>query len=57
MTGFAAAQPARGYHVPYRPGETVCPGCTGRAWIVGRVSAECAGCGTALDLPEAARRG
>ena len=29
-----------------------CPVCGGRQWLVGRVSAECAGCATALPLVE-----
>lgn len=27
-----------------------CPGCWGKSWIVGRVSAECGRCGHALPL-------
>lgn len=47
-------QPAtRGYHVAYRPGEANrCPGCGRSHWHVGRVSAECGFCGTALPLVE-----
>lgn len=42
---------ARGYGVAYRPGETNrCPGCGRSHWHVGRVSAECAFCETALPL-------
>lgn len=29
-----------------------CPGCNGTQWYIGRVSAECAFCGTALPLQE-----
>ncbi|MFZ5749075.1 MAG: hypothetical protein ACOY45_15630 [Pseudomonadota bacterium] len=39
----------RGYRIAYRPG-TACPGCGGTAWHVGRQSAECAACATALPL-------
>lgn len=45
---------ARGYHAVYRDGETNnCPGCGRTNWIIGRSSAECAFCATALplDLP------
>jgi hypothetical protein len=47
-------QPAtRGYHVAYRSGEVNhCPGCGRSHWHVGRVSAECGFCGTALPLVE-----
>lgn len=53
---FEDKQQHRGYHVVYRPGETNrCPGCCGSNWWIGRVMAECAFCGTALDLPETRR--
>ena len=40
-----------GYAIAYRPGEANhCPGCARQHWIVGRVMAECAFCGTALTL-------
>ena len=39
----------RGYHVVYREHEVNhCPGCGRTHWIIGRVSAECAFCTTAL---------
>ena len=45
---------ARGYHAVYREGEVNhCPGCGRTHWIIGRVSAECAFCSTALPLREA----
>lgn len=52
-----AAQPARGPLLLYTGPHTRCPGCGGTAWLVGRRSAECGGCGTALDLatPQAAQ--
>ena len=44
----------RGYHVVYRENEVNrCPGCGRSHWIVGRLSAECAFCGTALPLADA----
>jgi hypothetical protein len=44
----------RGYHVVYREHEVNhCPGCGRTHWLVGRVSAECAFCATALPLAEA----
>lgn len=49
---------ARGYCVAYRPGEAnFCPGCGRSHWHVGRVSAECGFCATALPLIEATTRG
>ncbi|HEV2748795.1 MAG TPA: hypothetical protein VGW34_16045 [Allosphingosinicella sp.] len=49
---------ARGYHVVYRENETNhCPGCGRTHWYVGRVSAECGFCSTALPLAEASTRG
>lgn len=44
----------RGYHVVYRLDQVnYCPGCGGRQWLIGRVSAECAICATALPLAAA----
>lgn len=44
----------RGYLVQYHRDETNhCPGCSRTHWLVGRISAECAFCGTALPLAEA----
>lgn len=41
----------RGYHIMYRSeGHNHCPGCGRSHWIVGRLMAECAFCGTALPL-------
>lgn len=42
----------RGYCVNYRPGMD-CPGCGGRAFFIGRQSAECARCGTAVPFAQA----
>jgi hypothetical protein len=47
----------RGYHVVYREHEVNhCPGCGRTQWLIGRVSAECAFCSTALPLAEASMR-
>ena len=49
---------ARGYHAVYHEDEVNhCPGCGRTHWLIGRMSAECAFCGTALTLQEAAGRG
>ena len=49
---------ARGYHAVYHDGEVNhCPGCGRTHWIIGRLSAECAFCSTALPLQEAYNRG
>ena len=43
----------RGYHAVYRRDETNhCPGCGRTHWHVGRISAECGFCGTALPFAE-----
>ncbi len=52
----ALAMP-RGYHVPYRGSTTACPGCGRSHWYVGRLSAECAFCTTAVPLEESAALG
>ena len=50
---FAHDPATRGYHAVYREGETNhCPGCGRSHWIIGRFSAECAFCATALPLAE-----
>jgi hypothetical protein len=42
---------ARGHHTIYREGEVnFCPGCGRTQWHIGRVSAECAFCSTAMPL-------
>ena len=47
----------RGYHVVYREHEVNhCPGCGRTHWLIGRMSAECAFCATALPLAEASMR-
>lgn len=48
----------RGYHPVYRDNETNwCPGCGRSHWHIGRLSAECAFCGTALPLEAATNLG
>ena len=50
--------PERGYHAVYREHEVNhCPGCGRTHWLIGRLSAECAFCSTALPLREAATLG
>jgi hypothetical protein len=47
----------RGYHAVYHDHEVNhCPGCGRTHWLIGRVSAECAFCATALPLAEASMR-
>lgn len=51
---FAAGLAQRGHHVVYRLNEANhCPGCGRSQWYIGRVSAECGFCGTAVPLAEA----
>nr|WP_250890663.1 hypothetical protein [Sphingobium nicotianae] len=48
MTSFAA-----GYVLLYHEGHVNhCPGCEGTHWFVGRTSAQCARCETALPLAQ-----
>src|SRR3546814_13496086 len=48
---FAHDPALRGYHAVYREGEiNHCPGCGRSHWIIGRFSAECGFCATALAL-------
>src|SRR5579885_2193931 len=54
---FAASLAQRGHHIIYRANESNhCPGCGRSHWYIGRVSAECGFCGTAIPLAEAARQ-
>ena len=51
---FEVDPSARGHHVVYRLNESNrCPGCGRSQWHVGRATAECAFCGTAVALAEA----
>ena len=53
---FAASLAKRGHHIVYRANESNhCPGCGRSHWYIGRVSAECGFCGTAIPLAEARR--
>jgi hypothetical protein len=51
---FEVDPSARGHHVVYRLNESNrCPGCGHSQWFVGRITAECGLCGTAVALAEA----
>lgn len=53
---FAASVAQRGHHIVYRANtDNHCPGCGRSHWYIGRVSAECGFCGTAIPLAEARR--
>ena len=61
-SGLAKAFPhdpsARGYQLLYRPGEVNhCPACGRTHWYVGRLSAECAFCSTAVALADTGMTG
>jgi hypothetical protein len=48
---FAHNPARRGYHAVYRQHEVNhCPGCGRSHWLLGRVSAECGFCSTALPF-------
>lgn len=50
---YAHNPAARGYQLLYRVGEANhCPACGRTHWYVGRLSAECAFCATALALAD-----
>lgn len=50
---FARTIAGRGFMPLYRAGDTNhCPGCGSSNWHVGRMSAECAVCETAIPLAE-----
>jgi hypothetical protein len=43
--------PLKGFQIVYHAGESNhCPGCDRQHWLVGRITAECSFCGTALPL-------
>ena len=51
---FAATLAKRGHHVVYRSNASNhCPGCGRSHWLIGRITAECGFCGTAIPLAEA----
>lgn len=52
---FAAGLAKRGHHIVYRADQSNhCPGCGRSNWHIGRVTAECGFCGTAVPLAETA---
>ena len=54
---FAAGLAKRGHHIVYRANSANhCPGCGRSQWYIGRVSAECGFCGTAVPLAETRRQ-
>jgi hypothetical protein len=56
-SGEVRSPQERGYHAVYREHEVNhCPGCGRTQWLIGRMSAECAFCATALPLAEASMR-
>src|SRR6476659_36784 len=53
IPSFAAGLAKRGHHIVYRANETNhCPGCGRSHWLIGRSTAECGFCGTAVPLAE-----
>ena len=51
---FSAGLAQRGHHIVYRANShNHCPGCGRSHWYIGRISAECGFCGTAIPLAEA----
>ena len=53
-SSFAATLAHRGHHIVYRANaHNHCPGCGRSQWFIGRISAECGFCGTAVPLAEA----
>ena len=47
---FLFAPDQRGFHISYKGDGQDCPGCGHSHWLVGRMMAECAFCGTALPI-------
>ena len=53
-SSMAATLAKRGHHVVYRNNASNhCPGCGRSQWYIGRLTAECGFCGTAVPLAEA----
>lgn len=51
MYDFGIRQARSGYRVAYREHEpNHCPGCGQSQWIIGRTTAECAFCATAIPI-------
>lgn len=58
MYDFGLRQALSGYRLGYRLHQTnICPGCGRAHWMVGRITAECAFCATALPLVGGAASG
>ena len=58
MYDFSNHQAHTGYRIAYRHNETNhCPGCGQTQWLIGRTTAECAFCATALPLIAGANLG
>lgn len=58
MFDFGIHVARAGYRIAYRRDETNhCPGCGKAHWLLGRLTAECAFCGTALPLHGAPDQG
>lgn len=59
MRNLGAFSPSgSGYRFVYRANQpNYCPGCGHTHWMLGRATAECASCGTALPLAEGAMSG
>jgi hypothetical protein len=57
-TSFKLQLASKGYQVLFHADETNrCPGCGKSQWYVGRITAECAACGTAIPIAESAMAG
>lgn len=57
LQAYAFNPALRGYHAVYREHEVNhCPGCGRTHWHIGRMSAECAFCATALPLALASQQ-
>lgn len=55
---FDVQSPRFGYHVAFHAGEiNHCPGCGKTQWLVGRLTAECAFCKTAIPISAAGTTG
>ncbi|HEX8525841.1 hypothetical protein [Allosphingosinicella sp.] len=55
---FAHDPALRGFQPLYHPGEVNrCPGCGRTHWFVGRLSAECGFCATAIAMADTGMRG
>lgn len=58
MHDFGIRRALESVRLVYRPRETnLCPGCGQSHWMIGRMTAECAHCGTALPLHAGASAG